>query len=161
MNQEEKIELFAEQEFRRNLHKLIVNEPNGNIIVFGRYQIVDEDQKFFVRMLSREELQFSSKRTALSWCIADFKNHLRLANNILNLDRKKQLLAADIYCRKTLANKSRSNDFNELVNTKIQNKIINYQSVKSELEKCLKLAKYMQIKGFNNETSRTGLFQAY
>jgi hypothetical protein len=38
---------------------------------------------------------------------------------------------------------------------KLQPKIDQYNSVTAELEKCVNQAKYMQIKGFNNETART------
>lgn len=161
MNQEQKLERFAEKEFRRNMHKLIVQEDDGNLIVFGRYQIREHNEEFFVSTYTSQEIEFSSKRTAMSWCIADYKNQIKLANNILTLDRKKRLLSADIYCRKTLADRSRHCEFNDLVITKIQNKVINYRVVNSELEKCVNLAKYLQIKGFNNETARTGLTQAY
>ena len=152
MNQEQKLERFAEKEFRRNLHNLIVEGEDGSIVVFGQYQISNNKQKFFVETFTRDPIEFGSKRTALSWCIADYKSQLRLANNILNLDRKKRQLANDIFCRKTLADRSRRQDFNDLVNTKIQKKISNYRAVDSELEKCVNLAKYIQIKGFNNET---------
>ena len=139
MNQEQKLERFAEKEFRRNMHNLIVQGDDGSVVVFGQYQIYSNKQKFFVETFTRDPIEFGSKRTALSWCIADHKNQLRLANNILNLDRKKQQLADDIYCRKVLADRSQRQDFNDLVNTKIQKKISNYLAIDSELEKCVNL----------------------
>jgi hypothetical protein len=156
MTQEQKLERFAETEFRRNMHNLIV-QHDGVLVVFGHYKIVENQQQFEVHTYSQDPIEFSSKRTALSWCIADYKNRLKLANNILTLDRKKRLLASDIHCRKTMAERSRNNEFNDLVITKIQPKIDSYQAVNSELEKCVNQAKYIQIKGFNNETARTGL----
>ena len=45
--------------------------------------------------------------------------------------------------------------FYEIINMKLQPKIDQYNSVTAELEKCVNQAKYMQIKGFNNETART------
>lgn len=156
MTQEQKLERFAETEFRRNMHNLIV-QHDGVLVVFGHYKIVENQQQFEVHTYSQDSIEFSSKRTALSWCIADYKNRLKLANNILTLDRKKRLLASDIHCRKTMAERSRNNEFTDLVITKIQPKIDSYQAVNSELEKCVNQAKYIQIKGFNNETARTGL----
>ena len=91
MNQEQKLEHFAEQEFRRNMHNLIVHIDDGSLLVFGRYQIQEDKQQFTVNTFTRQPIEFSSKRTALSWCIADYKNQLKLANNILNLNRKKRL----------------------------------------------------------------------
>ena len=91
----------------------------------------------------------------MSWCTADSKGHYNLSNIILVLDRKKQVLAADIYCRKTLGERGRTEAFYEIINIKIQPKIDLYTSVTAELEKCVNQAKYMQIRGFNNETART------
>lgn len=161
MNQEQKLEYFAEKEFRRNMHNLIVQADDGSVVVFGQYCISKQHNNFVVETLSRPPIEFTSKRTALSWCIADYKNILKLANNILTLDRKKRLLANDIFCRNSMAERSRHHDFTDLVITKIQPKLRNYQAVVSELEKCVNQAKYIQIKGFNNETPRTGLSQAY
>ena len=97
---------------------------------------------------------FANKRTAISWCVADHVNHLNLANQILNLDRKQQILHNDIHCRQSLGTRCRSEDFAEIVNTKMQPKVDQHRMVTSELEKCINSAKYIQIKGFNNETSR-------
>jgi hypothetical protein len=104
---------------------------------------------------------FGSKRVAMSWCIADRLQRYQLARNIQLLDNKRQSLAADIYCRQQLANHSRNIDFSESVNTKIQRKIDYFNMLDSELEKCLNSAKYWQLKGFANETARTGRTAAY
>ena len=85
----------------------------------------------------------------------DHKQQYNLANTIFVLDRKKQALAADIYCRKTLGERGRHESFYEIINMKLQPKIDQYNSVSNELEKCVNQAKYIQIRGFNNETART------
>ena len=74
---------------------------------------------------------------------------------ILMLDRKKQILTADINCRRSMGERGRTEEFREIVNTKIQPKVAQLSSVSTELEKCVNQAKYIQIRGFNNETART------
>ena len=91
----------------------------------------------------------------MSWCTTDHKHYYNLANQILVLDRKKQVLAADIYCRQAIGERGQTESFYEIINMKLQPKINQYNSVTAELEKCVNQAKYMQIKGFNNETART------
>jgi hypothetical protein len=91
----------------------------------------------------------------MAWCTADKHEQYNLSNSILVLDRKKQALAADIYCRKTLAERGKHETFYEIINMKLQPKIDQYNSVSTELEKCVNRAKYIQIRGFNNETART------
>lgn len=154
MNKEQKIEQWAEREIERNMHKMILDDQAGGYVVFGRYYIKSKENKFAVETWDREIHKFATKRTAISWCIADKVNHLNLAIQILNLDRKQQILEADINTRKTLGAQSRTEDFAEIVNTKIQPKIEQHKMVVGELEKCINSAKYIQIRGFNNETAR-------
>ena len=154
MNQEQKLERWAERELKRNIDKIILDDEEGGYIVFGRYLIDPQQHGFTVSTLDREIHCFSSKRSAISWCIADKINNINLATQILNLDRKQQILTADINTRKTLGSRSRREDFAEIVNTKIQPKIDQHRAVVSELEKCINSAKYIQIRGFNNETAR-------
>lgn len=154
MNTQQKIEQWAEREIGRNLHRLILDDQAGGYVVFGKYYIRPKENRFAVETWDREIHKFATKRTAISWCIADCVNNFKLSIQILNLDRKQQMLEADINIRKTLGNRGRTEDFAEIVNTKIQPKIDQYKTVMAELEKCINLAKYIQIRGFNNETAR-------
>ncbi len=155
MTREQKLERFAERELKRNINSLIIDDGEGCIVVFGRYYIEPVESGFRVSTWDKVIHCFSSKKTAMSWCTADKQRHYNLSNMILVLERKKQALAADIYCRKTLGERGRTESFYEIINMKIQPKIDLYGSVSAELEKCVNQAKYMQIKGFNNETART------
>ena len=152
MINEHKVERWAERELRRNIGKIIVPDDSDGFIVFGRYRIYPQDTGFAVRNWDRDVHTFGSKRAALSWCVADKQRQFRLASELINLDRKDQQLSADIHCRRNMANRSRSENFYEIVNMKIQPKIDVYNQVHSELEKCINQAKYLQIRGFSNET---------
>jgi hypothetical protein len=160
MTRDQKLEQWAERELKRNIESMIIDAGNGTIVVFGRYYIEPVDTRFRVSTWDREIHCFSSKKTAMSWCTADYRLHYNLSNTILVLDRKKQALTADIYCRKGQADKGKTEDFYEIVNMKVQPKIDQLNSVNSELEKCINQAKYIQIRGFNNETARTSGSQA-
>jgi len=155
MTRDQKLEQWAEREVKRNIDSIILDDGNGCIVVFGRYYIEPTGTRFRVSTWDREIHCFSSKKTAMSWCTADNQQQYNLSNRILVLDRKKQTLAADIYCRRTLGERGRHESFYEIVNMKIQPKIDLYNSVDAELEKCVNRAKYLQIRGFNNETART------
>ena len=155
MTQEQKLERFAEREFKRNLNNMIVQDADGSYVVFGKYHVERQAHGYSVNTWSHPIHCFDSKRNAVSWCVADKFNQLNLANTILNLDRKKQTLAADIQCRQGVGRRSQSDHFYEIVNMKVQPKLILLNSVSTELEKCVNSAKYMQIRGFSNETART------
>ena len=155
MNKEQKLERFAEREFKRNLDNMIVKEDDGSYVVFGKYHVTQQTHGYMVSTWSSDIHCFDSKRNAVSWCVADKFNQLTLANTILNLDRKKQTLTADIHCRQGVGRHSQSDHFYEIINMKVQPKQILLNSVSTELEKCVNSAKYMQIRGFSNETART------
>jgi hypothetical protein len=161
MTREQKLERWAEREIRRNIHTMIVNDESGGYVAFGRYHLRPAFQAFEV-YTSGDNLigTFSNKRTAISWCVADNHNQLRLAQSIKTLDTKKQTLSADIYCRQQMADRSRNNGFSEVVLTKLQPKVQQHTLVDQELEKCLISAKYIQLRGFQNETARTSGNQA-
>jgi len=156
MNKTKKLEAFAEREIATIQNNLIVSDGKGGFYAFGKYKIVPDNNMFVVNMSTQDPVRFGSKRSAISWCIADKLNQYLLARTIHTLDNKKHSLAADIRCRKTIAEQSQSADFKEAVFTKVQSKVEYLSTLNTELEKCLNSAKYMQIRGFSNETARTG-----
>lgn len=151
MNNEQKVERWAEKEIRRNLDHLIIDQGQ-QLIAFGLYHLESVNQGWVVSDHDKIIHQFHNKKTAISWCVADKYKKFQLANNILSLDRKKQTLSADIHCRRALGERSCNESFYETVNAKIQPKIMQYNSVTNELEKCINQTKYLQIRGFSNET---------
>jgi hypothetical protein len=155
MIKEQKLEQWAERELIRHIHTMIIDDNDGGYVVFGKYHLTPETHGFAVKTWDRHIHCFGSKRSAISWCVADRSNNINLANQILVLDRKQQMLSADIHCRRGQANRGRTEDFYEIVNTKVQPKIEQHLSVTAELEKCINSAKYIQIRGFNNEIART------
>lgn len=161
MKQQQKLEQWAEREVQRNLHNMIVDVDDGKYVVFGKYYLCPENQSVAVYSRGGDLISvFANKRTAISWCVADNKNLLNLAHNIKTLDRKKSTLAADIHCRRSMADRSRSQGFKEMVMTKLETKIAQCTALDQELEKCLNSAKYIQLRGFQNETARTSGHQA-
>lgn len=149
----QKLEQWAERELYRSLKHLIIDDENGGYVAFGRYYLQTTDQGCTVTSRHQTVHTFSNKRTAINWCVADKYHQYTLANNIQMLDTKKQQLLADVQCRMFKANKSKTELFHETVNTKLQPKLIMLQSIVTELEKCINSAKYLQLRGFNNETA--------
>lgn len=156
MKKEQKLERFAEREFKRNLHTMIIEDEDGGYIAFGRYRLIPNKHQFNVFTTSEDLIgSFSNKRTAISWCVADKYNQLNLAANIKNLDIKKQSMENDLYVTKSQADRTRNEGFAEVVLTKLQPKVERLSWLNNELEKCLNSAKYLQLRGFQNETART------
>jgi len=161
MKYNQKLEQFAEREIKRMLHTMIVDDDDGGYIIFGRYHIVPDNGKYQIFSLSEDLIgTFSNKRIAMSWCVADKFNQLNLAQNIKYLDIKRQILSNDIYCSQKLAERSKHENTYEIINMKLQPKIERYTLLNNELEKCVNSAKYLQLRGFSNETARTSGAQA-
>lgn len=156
MKRHQKLERFAIKEIQSLAAKLIVSDGQNGYNAFGKYHVIPTPDHVMVGVRNRDSIMFGSKRSAISWCVADHLNQHTLARSIHMLDNKKHSLAADIQCRRALAERSHSQDFYESVTTKIQSKVDYYNTLSLELEKCINLAKYWQIRGFSNETERPG-----
>jgi hypothetical protein len=155
MTVEQKLEQWAEREFRRHVDNIIVDDLDHGLIVFGKYYLQSEHNSCTVLQSDDSKLCFSNKKTALSWCVADKYHQYALANNIQILDQKRQILSADIDCRQRQIHNSKNYNFTETVAAKLSVKSTKLQAINTELEKCIKTAKYFQIRGFSNETART------
>jgi len=144
------------QELRDIMPNVILPQDSGTYEVFGKYEIIPEKPGYTVMCHATNVGVFNSSRTALSWCIADKYKDYNLAKDILLLDNKLSFLTNDITTRATLADRSNRPDFRESVGTKLESKIIQKKIVENQLTNCVNLAKYLQQRGFDNETQRIG-----
>lgn len=144
------------KEFREILPSLIWQNEEGNYEVFGKYQIVSERPGYSVYINDDCKGFFNSTRTAVSWCVADKYQQFNLARDILNYDTMLANISNDIFVRAGVANKTRDPALRENIETKLELRILHKKQVESRLSKCLNWAKYLQQKGFENETSRFG-----
>lgn len=162
MNVEQKLDIFAEKEFRKIMPNLIIETEAGQHLVFGTYLINKRFQGIELHNYNGDFIaSFGSRRAAISYCVADKFQKYNLARKIQNLDAKHTILTNDIACRRALAESSRKAEFRELVQTKMGPKLAHRRAVANELEKCINLAKYLQVKGFQNETARVFSNQAH
>jgi len=156
MKLDQEFELMFRQEFRGIEKNLIWQNDNGEYEAFGKYRIVPQHPGYRVFCSATEVGFFNSTKSALSWCIADKINAYNTAREILELDNKLHSLTADIAVRTALGDRSKQWEFRDSVGTKLETKIIRKKQVENELAKCVNWAKYIQQRGFNNETARTG-----
>jgi hypothetical protein len=92
----------------------------------------------------------------MSWCIADKYGKLDLATAIVTLDQQRYTILNNVKVRQHLAKKIQDPVRKEIVELKIANKKTGLVQIENQLTKCVNLAKYWQIKGFNcDETART------
>ena len=156
--------MIRDQDFERmfagDLYQLlpvtVLPGEDNSYLAFGRYHIVPESPGYRVYINDDDQGFFSSTRTALSWCIADNHQRYNLASNLKNIDTMLYNLVNDIFVRVGMANKTRNAALRESIETKLEPKIILRRELEQQLDKCVKSAKYIQQKGFSNETQRFG-----
>lgn len=150
MNTQEKLYKWFEKNFNENVSCMIFESPDGQgWVAFGFYQIKPANGKFQVWYYENLQAEFGDQRSALSYCIADRLQQVRLAREIQILDNKKQQLEADVGFARAQARQCRSADAREMILSKIQTKHAMQQVVTAELEKCVNSAKYLQLRGFS------------
>lgn len=152
-----RLQRFAEEEFPSLQQNILIPVENNSYEAFGNYLIKPSGTgTFLVDKMTVPCGEFSSTRSALSWCIADKYNQLGLRDKILVLESKKIMLTADLFVRSTLAAGFKNYTIRSAADTKISAKRDRLSQLNFQLDKCVNLAKYWQIRGFNNETARPG-----
>ena len=147
------------QEFRDLMPNVIWQNDNGIYEVFDRYQIHPERSGYKVFCSATDVGVFSSTRTALSWCIADKNQAYNTARELLTVDNKLTALTQDINTRAAVGDRSQNPQLRENILTKLETKIIQKKLLENQLAKCVNWAKYIQQRGFEDETQRTGRSQ--
>jgi len=156
MNIDREFERALREELKDILPNTIFQNENGSYSVFGKYRIEPNRPGYRVFCSATEVGTFNTTKTALSWCIADKHQAYNTARDILELDTKLGAMTRDIAARTAIAEHSDRWEFRDTVGTKLETKIIRRKKVENELSKCVNWAKYIQQRGFINETVRTG-----
>lgn len=154
MNQNQKLERWANREIPRHVNHMIL-EQDGQVLAFGRYLLDPRDDGCAVYIEDRLIHVFSNRRIAMSWCVGHQLRQRILTQDIMHWDTQRQDLQSEITQRQRQAARSQKPEFRDLVTVKLQPRQSLLAHAVRELEKCIKLAKYLQLKGFNNETLRT------
>jgi hypothetical protein len=150
-----RLQQVLEPELLQILPNSILPQDDG-YLAFGRYLIKKDSNRWTVCQDRRDPREFGSARTALSWCIAEKNQQYHVSSQIQKLDQERSMLASDIDTRSHLQLKIRDAHLREAVDAKISNRKHRLHWVQTTLDKWVNVAKYWQIRGFNNETSRTG-----
>jgi len=159
MKPDQDFERLFRQEFKEIIPNLIWQNDLGEYEAFGKYRIIPRRPGYQVFCSATEVGTFYSTKTALSWCIADKHSAHNTARELLTVDNKLNALTQDINTRAAIGDRSQNPVLRETVLTKLESKIIHKKQLENQLTKCVDWAKYMQLRGFNNETQRIGRSQ--
>jgi hypothetical protein len=153
---DQELEAWVRSELRTVMPNFIWRNDHGDYELFGRYRIVSNRPGYTVYCAANPVGEFGSTRTAVSWCVADKYRNYNLARDILNTDNRLSAVTNDVFVRMGVASRSKRPEFRESVDTKLETKIIRRKELEQQLSKYVNLAKYLQQRGFDNETARSG-----
>lgn len=152
----QEVDALLRQEFQNILPDLIWQDENGDYEVFGKYKIIPQKPGYTVTINNDCKGVFKTSRSAMSWCVADKYQQYNLARDLLMYDNMLSNISNDIFVRAGIANKTKDPVLRENIEIKLELKILHKKQIEAQLSKCLNRAKYLQQKGFKNETSRSG-----
>ena len=152
----QKLQQIVEPEYNQLKSNLIMSQDN-QYYVFDQYTIEKSaDNTYLVARQRYVDKIFSTLPVALSWCIADKIQNSQLAYTIQNLDQERVRISTDVFVRESLLKQIKDPERREITYIKITAKKQGLKAVENRLAKCVSLAKYYQIRGFNrDETART------
>jgi hypothetical protein len=156
MIKDQEFEHWVTHEFRQRLPELIWRNEDGDYEAFGKYHIIPQNPGYRVFINDDDQGFFNSTRTAISWCVADKYQRYNLARELLTIDNMLANITNDIFVRASIASRSKTAQQKENIEIKLETKILHKRDLESQLNKCVNRAKYLQQKGFENETSRFG-----
>jgi hypothetical protein len=155
MTKDQELEAWVRNELRTIMPNFIWRNDDGEYELFGKYRIVPTRPGYTVYCHANAVGDFSSTKTAVSWCVADKYRNYNLAREIYNTDLRLTAVGNDVFVRAGVANRSKRADFRESIDIKLESKIIRRKELEKQLDKCINLAKYLQQRGFDNETARS------
>lgn len=126
-------------------HELVIIPATWGYQV-GKYSVREHNQTWDVRNVFNESIKyFTSKRSAITWCILEQSNLLNTSNKLLAQDTKLSKLiqdAANYNYTKQAAIKKRDLFTVDVLNARLAETSVLLESAKNELEKTLNSAKY-------------------
>lgn len=152
--QVEKIESMLCSLFESAKNNLILPTDQG-LQIFGKYTMQQVPHGWAVKKYHDTVQVFSCQRTAISWIIADKYNQWHMASRLSMLDQQKVFIQNDVEEAKVNAHRLTSPDRRDIARSKLTNKLFQLREVNDKISKCVNIAKYWQIRGFNNEIERT------
>jgi len=123
--------------------------------VFGKFKIQREEHGVTVWFNQYQIHWFSSTKSAVSWCVAEKYNKFDLSREIARADEDTFRLLNDVAISQELLPTIHDRERRSIVRHKLEHKQTQLQQAQERLTKCVNLAKYFQIRGFNDELART------
>ena len=130
-------------------------QESGVYHAFGIYEIFKKPSSATVTIRQEQIREFSSIKTAISWCVAERNKNYTLSRNLETADFDIIRLSNDVTASQALLHTLKDRDRRRVVRDKLEQKQAQLTHAQDRLSKCINLAKYFQLRGFNDELART------
>lgn len=149
----------------KKFEHMLINDHQGvwsNLIMstesgyeaFGEFEIKNTKHCVEVTVSHSQSKQFLDMRNAISWCVATKFKKYEMANEILFVDQNQRMITDDIFVSKALLKRMRDSKRRQIAQDKLNHKLARLAALTKQMAKCARHAKYLQIKGFNDEIER-------
>ena len=150
----EKLQDFLRADLKNFKSNVIIKNDHG-FELFDTYRIQQNNQR---SQIYKHEIylgEFSNLRIAVSWCVADKFGQHNFARQIWNLDQQRRMIEDDLHTSRRILASISDPWRKDAIRSKTQRRENRLQAVKDHLDKCANVAKYWQLRGFNDEIART------
>lgn len=135
-----------------DVKKLLIVSDHGTYELFGRFRIKHNSSYFtIVDVKTKELLDFSNLKHAVSWCILEDSGLYSDARRLQSLDLKLCSLQTDIAVHRRMIKVSTDVDSRLLYTIKLQEDSYKRKSVVREIESFINKSKILQDKKFDSE----------
>ena len=138
-----------------DLAKQIIIQKGNTYQAFDQYLIEETDSGWHVISDNLPApLLFNTSKVALAWCIAYKVNKSELASNLLWLDNLVAAKQNDIDVLTHILDNAEKLDNRAILIARLMEDINSRQVYKKQLSICVRTAKYIKLKGTNDELNR-------
>jgi hypothetical protein len=151
----DKMQSLLQTEFDVASQNLIVKNADGGYHLFGLFDVHENQDMIEVFRGNTKLQEFTQLQLALSWCIAEKYQQNLLSLEIVRLHKDLVRLRNTTHALDVMTDRITDRDRRSVTRVKTEDSRYRLASVQNQLTKCVSRAKYLQIRGFNDEIART------
>lgn len=151
----QKFKSFARHELAKHFDRMVIDRTDTEWAMFARFRLTKQaDAVTVYDQATHKTVTFGSTRSAAAWCTSERHGRHALSVQIYSLDKELTRITESIVVEQGVMRRAQCLDNRQTMIGKIQHKQVRATQLMSSLNKSINQAKYIQLQGFDNETSR-------
>lgn len=146
--------LFKSRQTKDLIESIILQDDNGDYLLFGIYVVKHVDGLYQVSIGSSIKNTFSTLRTAVVWATMDKRNKILDAERVSILDKNLYSAEFNIELHKKLYKKTKDIDMKVIYLNKLQKDMGTKKNLMQELDRFARNAQLWQLNKFQEQTSK-------